>query len=361
MRCSTLRLGLPALLLALFPAAGLAAAPAAAPFEVRVVVVTTFEVGKDTGDVAGELQNWVERYPCKEEVDFPQGVHKLYVNRDEHVLCMLTGVGKAHAAASTMGLGMDARFDLRKAYWILAGIGGIDPQRASIGSGAWANYVVDGDLAYEIDGREIPTGWTTGFVAYDRSTPFEKPAPPRDTDNGVLSYPLNRQLTDWAYRLTRNVPLEDNANLRRARAGYKDMPNAGRPPFVLEGDTLTADRFWIGEKMTEWARGWVPYWTEDKGQFATSAEEDAGFLQGLTMVAGAGRADRNRVMVLRTASDFCQPPAGVTAAELLKSEATGNYAAYSESIENAYKLGSVVVRELAGHWQRYADHSPQVE
>ena len=48
------------------------AAAAVAPLEVRVVVVTTFEVGADAGDVAGELQDWVERYPLAETIAFPQ-------------------------------------------------------------------------------------------------------------------------------------------------------------------------------------------------------------------------------------------------------------------------------------------------
>ena len=125
------------------------------------------------------------------------------------------------------------------------------------------------------------------------------------------------------------------------------------------GDTLTADRFWIGARMTESARQWVPYWTAGNGLFATSAEEDTGYLQALTQLAGAGRADLNRVLDLRTASDFCQPPLGVTAAELLHSEATGNYAAYNESIENAYKIGSLVVRELSSHWDQYSARPPQ--
>ena len=74
-------------------------------------------------------------------------------NATDHVLGIVTGVGKSHAAASIMALGMDPRFDLNKAYWILAGIGGIDPNRASVGSAAWASSIVDGDLAYEIDAR----------------------------------------------------------------------------------------------------------------------------------------------------------------------------------------------------------------
>ena len=46
-----------------------------------------------------------------------------------------------------MELGMDPRFDLSHAYWVVAGIAGVDPADASIGSAAWAEYLVDGDLA----------------------------------------------------------------------------------------------------------------------------------------------------------------------------------------------------------------------
>ncbi len=64
-----------------------------------------------------------------------------------------------------MALGMDPRFDLTKAYWLVAGIAGIDPADGSLGSAAWAEWVVDGDIGYEIDAREIPKDWKTGLRA----------------------------------------------------------------------------------------------------------------------------------------------------------------------------------------------------
>lgn len=331
---------------------------AAAPLEIRVVVVTTFEVGNDTGDEPGEFQNWVERYPLDEILPFPQGYRSLRYNARDHVLGIVTGAGKASAAASIMALGLDPRFDLTKAYWILAGIAGINPNRASVGSAVWASHIVDGDLAYEIDGREIPADWSTGIVAYDRATPFEQPTPPVVSDNGILAYELNRGLAAWAYGLTRDLVLPDDEKLKAARAGYSDFPNAQRPPFVLKGDTLTADRFWIGVRMTDWAEKWVPYWTKGEGRFTTSAEEDSAYLQALTFLAHAGRADLARVLDLRTGSDFTMPPKGTSAADLLKSEATGNYAAYAEAIENAYRVASPVVRELAQHWALYRQTVP---
>jgi len=353
------RLGASAMLTILSLPCVATAAPA--PLEIHVVVVTTFEVGNDTGDEAGEFQNWVEHYPLPEVIPFPQGYRSLRYNATDHVLGIVTGAGKSSAAASIMALGLDPRFDLSKAYWILAGIAGIDPNRASVGSAVWASHIVDGDLAYEIDGREIPSDWTTGIVAYDRAKPFEQPAPPTISDNGTLAYDLNDGLATWAYELTRDLVLPDDDKLKAARAGYPDLPNAQRPPFVLKGDTLTADRFWIGAKMTDWAEKWVPYWTKGEGRFTTSAEEDSAYLQALTFLAHAGRADLARALDLRTGSDFCMPPKGASPADLLKSEATGNYAAYGEAIENAYRVASPVVRELAQHWPRYRQTVPRAE
>ena len=346
--------------LALCVAAGARAQPVAVatPLEVRVVVVTTFEVGADTGDGAGELQNWVERYPLAETIAFPQGFHPLRYDPKDHVLAIVTGVGKAHAAASIMALGMDPRFDLTRSYWILAGIGGIDPAIGSVGSAAWACHAIDGDLAYEIDARDMPHGWTTGIVPYDRARPFEPPTPPAVSSNGVQVFTLNPALTRWAYEMTAAVQLPDDARLRMARAGYADAPSARRPPFVLIGDTLTADRFWIGASMTRWAEQWVSYWTQGAGRLATSAEEDVSYLQSLAMLAQAGKVDAARALDLRSASDFTMPPRGGSAVALLRSEATGNYAGYDEAIEAAYRVGSPVVRELSEHWGRYGGTAP---
>src|SRR6202166_5318216 len=92
----------------------------------------------------------------------------------EGVLGVLTGVGTGRAASTIMALGLDQRFDLRKAYWLVAGIAGVDPADASLGSAAWAEWVVDADLAHEIDAREIPAGWKTGYVALRKSVPYEQ-------------------------------------------------------------------------------------------------------------------------------------------------------------------------------------------
>jgi purine nucleoside permease len=270
------------------------------------------------------------------------------------VLGILTGVGTAKAAASIMALGMDPRFDLRKAYWLVAGIAGIDPADGSLGSAAWAEWVVDGDLAHEIDAREIPAGWKTGYVPLRRSTPYEQPH--QGCDPGVC-YHLNASLMGWAFDLTRNVPLDETEAMVKERTQFS-LPNARRPPFVLKGDELSASTFWHGKLLNQWANDWVQYHTDGKGNYVTTAMEDTGTLQSLTFLARDGRVDLKRVLILRTASDFDQPVPGMTAAESLARNKIGSYTAFLPAIEAAWRVGNTVVAKLVENWKLYRDHIP---
>ncbi len=58
---------------------------------------------------------------------------------------------------------------------LVAGIAGVNPYEASVGSAAWAEWIVDGDLGFEIDAREIPAAWPTGFVPLGKAFPYEEP------------------------------------------------------------------------------------------------------------------------------------------------------------------------------------------
>src|SRR5579862_7693245 len=86
----------------------LAAPCAAAPIEVKVVVVTMFEIGADTGDAPGEFQLWYERQKLDTRFAFAHH-HDLFMNRQTGVLAILTGVGTANSASAVMALGLDPR------------------------------------------------------------------------------------------------------------------------------------------------------------------------------------------------------------------------------------------------------------
>jgi purine nucleoside permease len=333
--------------------AQIAASPS--PIRIKVVVVTMFERGEDTGDAPGEYQLWVEREHLDQILPLPAGYHHVRLNKDG-VLGMVTGVGTAKAAASVMALGLDPRFDLSKAYWIIAGIGGGDPADVSAGSAVWAEHVVDGDLSFEIDARQIPQSWPTGYVPLRKGTPYELPS----SDAYGEVYTLNSALVDWAFHLTQDVPLADSDSLRKSRARFPGFPNALKPPFVARGDVMSASTFWHGSKLEDWANAWTRYYTGGKGNYMVAAMEDSGTLQALTFLTQAARVDWQRVLVLRTVSNYDREPPGVAVADSLKEMVSGNYSAYMPALEAAQIIGDKVVRDVVEHWGEREANVPHV-
>lgn len=331
------------------------ARPCAAKLPVRVVVVTMFEIGKDSGDKPGEFQLWKERRGLSVTLPFPQGWHDLAYDPETGVLAIVTGMGSIKSATAALAVGMDDRLDLSKAYWLVAGIAGIDPEDASVGSAAWARYLIDGDIAHEIDAREIPAEWKSGYFALHSKGPMDPtPLPP---DNGEM-FELNPALQDWAFALTKDMKLPDDPAIATARKAFTGYPNAQKPPFVLKGDNLAAMTFWHGAKMTQWANDWTKFWTRGQGEFVTSAMEETGTFQSIEYLTRVGRADRDRVMVLRSASNFTMPPPGVAPASYLLSENQG-YAGMTAALEALYLVGGKVVDEITGHWDRYEKAPPK--
>ena len=344
----------------LLASAGACAQPAPSPIEIKVVVLAMFEQGADTGDTPGEYQYWVEREHLDQVMPFPQGYHDLRLNPRTGVLGLLTGVGTARATASVMALGLDPRFDLTHAYFLVAGIGGVDPKAGSLGSAVWSEWIVDGDLGYEIDPREIPSAtpadralWTTGYVPLRKSTPYEQPLAPEN--NAV--YRLNPALVGWAFALTKDIKLPDSPELAALRMQYEGEA-AHRPPFILRGDNLSASTFWHGKLMNQWAHDWVNYMTAGKGTYAICGMEDTGTLQALTFLAHAHKVDLARVLVLRTASNYDQQRIGISAAESLASTKIAHYSAYLPALDTAYRVGHVVVDSIVDHWAEDRDRLP---
>ena len=86
--------------------------------------------------------------------------------------------------------------------------------------------------------------------------------------------------------------------------------------------------------------------------------EDTGTLQSLTFLAQAHRVDLDRVLVLRTASNYDQQREGISAAESLAETKITKYSAYMPSLDSAYRVGHVVVDALVANWSSTRDHIP---
>ena len=336
--------------------------PAAKPVPVRVIVVANFEPGEDTGDAPGEFQFWAEREQLDEVIPLRGALHPLRRNQAGlyGIVWGATGSMLGGPAEQLMALVLDPRFDFTKTYWLFTGISGVDPRVASVGSAAWARWVVSGDTLREFDDRETPAGWPYGLFAIGADRPDTLPNDPKSfggvTDAGTLrmALELNQGLTRWAFDLSKNVEIPDSPALQKDRAAWKGFPNAQRPPFVLMGETLGAVRYWHGAARTRWAEDWVKLWTGGQGVFAMTNMESQSLAGAMLTASKAGLVDLQRVLVLRTASNPSEPPPGVAATESIGDEAPGQVAAY----EANYRVGVPVVRELLGHWDKYENAVP---
>ena len=318
-----------------------------AAIEIKAVIVTAFE--PSAGPVPGEFRYWREREELNQELPFAFGLQPLSMS-EQGVLGIVTGVGAIRAAAAITALGLDVRFDLSQAFWLISGVCGISPARGSLGSVVLPQFVVDGDFAHEIDGREIPSEWPDGFIPIGKSTPYEQPRAARFNGDDGIVFPLHEQLTAWANRLAGDTALLDTPQMADRRKQFAPTATANLPPSVLRGDELATTTFWHGKLLSQRARDWVDYQTEGHGSYAITAMEDAGIMQALKLLAGTGRVDLTRVLVVRAASNFDQQREGITAAESLSETRVATYSAYLPALENVYRVGSRLLHELLSVW-----------
>jgi purine nucleoside permease len=321
----------------------------------KVMILTTFEIGADTGDRPGELQYWVEREHLDGSLEVPGLAHPIRYN-GAGVYAMVTGTCN-RSGLGVMLLGMDPRFDLSHTYFMMAGIAGADPDRASVGSAAWAQWVVDGDNVNEVDDHDAPAGWPYGIIPYGATAPDQAPGP-GDWSQKPMAFQLDPGLVAWAYRLTKDVALGDSPETARYRALYTNHPNAQRAPFVLLGDTLGTARYWHGPALTRWAERWCEIYTGGRARFVMTECEDQSISYALHVLGNARRVDPRRYLVLRTASNYSEPP---PARDLVQNLLTGEESGTGLAVESAYRVGSPVVHALVAHWDAYGAQVPKAD
>jgi purine nucleoside permease len=324
-------------------AGGAAQAGTPAPISVKVMIVTMF--GPEGGV-------WLAHRDLKQAIPVP-GLSPEYpaVHCGPDGVCLITtGMGKSNAAASIAALVYSGKFDLRRSYWLVTGIAGINPHEGTLGSAAWARYLVDWDLQWELDAREAPKDWPTGYLGINTKNPAEKPP----LDYGTEVFQLNEPLLDKALALSKSVTLSDSPAAQKARAVYPAPAN--QPPSVLQCDSLTSDTWFSGTHLGERAEVWMKLLAAGHGVYCTSQQEDNATYEVLKRATLAGLADDQRVAVLRTGSDFDRPaPGGSDVATLLNYQAQGGF---MPAISNLYRAGNPLVQDIVTNWPTWEKGVP---
>ncbi|GAN59060.1 purine nucleoside permease [Acetobacter cibinongensis] len=330
--------------------------PAANTIEPKVIIVTGWENGADTGDAPGEYQFWVERLHLDQTVPI-KGISTQVLRRNADGVY---GIVLKDGITDLAALALDTRFDLHHTYWLFTGISGVNPNVASVGSVAWSRWVVDGDALREIDDRSIPHSWPYGLYAIGADKPNTLPNNPNhygsvtDIADLTKAYPLNRGLEHWAYKLSASVTLADAPAISAQRKNWDGYPNAQKVPFVLEGETLGAYRYWHGARRNTWAEDWVKLWTKGEGLFAMTNEESQLNQAEMRILSQLGHIDLARIMVLRSGSNFSMPPAHADITHSMGDEGPGQVIAF----DNNERAGEPVVKELVKNWSHFYNHIP---
>lgn len=263
---------------------------------------------------------------------------------------MITGEGEINAAVSTTALVFSGAFDLSSTYFLLSGVAGINPRIGSIGSVAFARYVVQPGLQYEFDARGKPENFTTGYVPLGVHRNSEYPT----EIYGTEVFELNVALRDVAVKFARTAQLEDTDESKAYKTLYEGQPgeeqrygNAAQAPAILACDTSTSDTFiagkWLGEAWSNYTR----LVTNGRGVYCTTAQEDSAVLEALLRAHLAGLVDFGRTIVIRAGSDYDRPPMGVSAAQNL----WHGYEGYIPALRNLYLAGAKVIDGILGEWE----------
>jgi purine nucleoside permease len=316
-------------------------APRTAP---KVMIVAMF---------GPEAQVWIDHLGPWRDIRVP-GLSPDYpvVKCNAADVCVITtGMGHTNAAASMMALLYAGAFDLTHTYFMVSGIAGINPELGTVGSTAWARYLVDFGIQFEIDAREIPPDWTSGYLGIHTRNQTEKPALNYRTE----VFQLNEALLQAAWSLSRNVALTDGAQARAARARFAYAP-ANQPPSVLLCDTLAGDTWFSGTLLGRRATEWTRVLTDGKGVYCTTQQEDNATYEALKRGAAMNMVDLARIAVLRAGSDFDRPYAGQTAADnLLNYKEQGGF---EISLQNLYLTGNPLVQAISTQWNQWRDGVP---
>lgn len=306
-------------------------AEAAEPVKVKVFVGAMFEIGKNTGDRAGEFQNWYERYwQSAEPITVKGALNPVYCNADG-VCGAVLGMGKVSSSASMQAILLNPQLDLSQAYFIISGVAGTPPSRGTIAEVNWATWLVDYDLGHR---------W-----APEEGKPGEPTFMPRKGYESVRLFQLNPALVSWAMKLTGDTPLKDSDSARAYRQRYP-QDAARRAPFVGTGTHMTGDTFFHGPGMSEQAQYIAKLYGAD--DYVITEMEAAAITLVIKRTLGS-----DRLMSLRGAVNFDQGNPKETTLEHLDPKPGETAGGFAETVENVALVGARMTDHIVAHWDQW--------
>lgn len=260
----------------------------------------------------------------------------------------MTGEGEINAATTVTSVAFSPLFDLTETYFLIAGIAGVNPERVTLGSATFARFAVQVALQYEIDIRELPSSYSTGYIPLGAHFPNQYPT----SIYGTEVFEVNDELRKIAVGFARHANLSDSAAAQAYRSHYATPSGkykaATLPPTIVECDVATSDVYYSGNLLGDTFDNTTKLFTNGTGEYCSSAQEDNATLEVLLRSSARKLTDFSRIIVMRTASDFDRPYSGTNATyNLLDANAGG----FEPALENLYHAGIPVVQGILKEWK----------
>ncbi|KAJ7108494.1 purine nucleoside permease [Mycena epipterygia] len=261
-------------------------------------------------------------------------------------VCLLTtGQAEINAAATISSLLHSRDFNLTSTYFLIAGIAGVNPKVATIGSVTFARYAVQVALQYEFDAREIPADFPTGYFPQGSTAPGQLPG----WWDGTEVFEVNDALRQLAIGYAKTAKLNDTRDAQLARSKYstlKSFAPGAASPTVLGCDTGTSDVYWSGNLLGEVFENTTRLFTNGSAEYCTTQQEDNATLNSLMRGALFHLVDFSRIIVMRSASDFDRPFPGQSGVANLIGPAPGD----EPSVLNLYLAGIKIIQAILNDW-----------
>lgn len=301
----------------------------------KVMILSMFEVDKNTGDLAGEFQHWYEGYfKNAKSINIKGAYSPVFYNKDG-VCGTIIGQGKSHAAGSLSAILSNPKFDFSNTYFITSGCAGSAPSIGTLGSVFWSDYVVDYDLGHR---------WSPNDNKLDKHSFMAM-----DSYKDFTSFKLNKTLVTWAYNLSKDVKLDDCKEAQDYRKLYTEK-EALKSPSVGIGTTICGDCFYHGKGLSDEAKYICKLY--NTSAYSNTEMEDAAVA---LVLKNFGYLDH--YLVSRDIVNFDQPHANQTIKESLDANSGG----FSIGMTNGYKVASKVTNYIVSNWATWEKGVPELK
>ncbi|RCK65660.1 Purine nucleoside permease [Candida viswanathii] len=305
-----------------------------AVYQPRAFIISMFELERDP---------WLEAMDFKHNITVP-GLSPLYPTihcTTNYTICQITtGEGEINAAASITALGLNPLFDLTKTYFLVAGIAGGEPEYTTLGGVTFAKYAVQVGLEYQFayeDYIKTNPDWISGYIPYGTDDQDTYPG----NVYGTEVFELNEALRDRAYNLASNATLS-NGNKKNAefRKLYNETAARGTPRL---------DNYFTGNVLNNYFSNLTKLLSNGSATYCATAQEDNATLEVLTRLNKYGLVDFDRIVVMRTISDFSRPPPSMSAYEYFFNRTDGGISA---SLDNLVLGGTPIIHDIIQNWDK---------